>query len=319
MEVEDERIELEDAELDGGEDVSKYGTFSKDMNWSNNVVSIQPVDKTVPSPQVLSHQAVTNTIITATVSTTQPTSTPLSDRRQLLRVSPGTALSDKKRTKLLKQLLESPLPVPSFKLSSTQEAASFSLTAVQDPVIPNIQLSPSPSTNRRKLPSVSPGTALSDKKRQAVLQQLLDSPQSVLHNRPAGEESYTVLDVDREKVETIMTPTSPMSGKKNEGSGENMNRYNSGESNFGEEKSSGFSFDRNPGVADHSFHFGGVDDKGFSFGGGAETGGGFSFLGDDEDMGGKNETGVNDFTFSFAGGSFEGEKEDGAGGRFTFF
>ena len=83
MEVEDERIELEDAELDGGEDVSKYGTFSKDMNWSNNVVSIQPVDKTVPSPQLLSHQAVTNTTMTATVSTTQKTTTPPTDRRQL--------------------------------------------------------------------------------------------------------------------------------------------------------------------------------------------------------------------------------------------
>jgi hypothetical protein len=50
--------------------------------------------------------------------------------------------------------------------------------------------------SKRKAPCVSPGTALSDKKREAVLQQLLESPQPV-------RETSTVLDVNWEKVERI--------------------------------------------------------------------------------------------------------------------
>ena len=46
--------------------------------------------------------------------------------------------------------------------------------------------------------SISPATALSDKKRESVLQQLLESPQPV-------RETRTVLDVDREKVERIVS------------------------------------------------------------------------------------------------------------------
>ena len=53
-------------------------------------------------------------------------------------------------------------------------------------------------TSKMKALCVGPGTALSDKKREAVLQQLLESPQPV-------RETRTVLDVDREKVERIVS------------------------------------------------------------------------------------------------------------------
>ena len=52
--------------------------------------------------------------------------------------------------------------------------------------------------SKMKALSFSPATALSDKKRESVLQQLLESPQPV-------RETRTVLDVDREKVERIVS------------------------------------------------------------------------------------------------------------------
>ena len=85
------------------------------------------------------------------------------------------------------QQLSLPPPVPTHKLSPAQPTAA----------VPSLQQSPSLMSKRKAL-CVSPGTALSDKKREAVLQQLLESPQLVRDTR-------TGLDVDREKVERIVS------------------------------------------------------------------------------------------------------------------
>ena len=61
------------------------------------------------------------------------------------------------------------------------------------PTVPH----PFPMSKMKAL-SISPANALSDKKRESVLQQLLESPQPV-------RETRTVLDVDREKVERIVS------------------------------------------------------------------------------------------------------------------
>ena len=59
--------------------------------------------------------------------------------------------------------------------------------------VPTLQQSPPPS-----LLCVCPGTALSDKKREAVLQ-MLESPRPHL-----VRETRTAMDVDREEVERIV-------------------------------------------------------------------------------------------------------------------
>ena len=61
------------------------------------------------------------------------------------------------------------------------------------PTVPH----PFPMSKMKAL-SISPATALSDKKRESVLQQLLESPQPV-------RETRTVLNVDREKVGRIVS------------------------------------------------------------------------------------------------------------------
>ena len=52
--------------------------------------------------------------------------------------------------------------------------------------------------SKMKALSISPANALSDKKRESVMQQLLENPQPVWETR-------TVLDVDREKVKKIVS------------------------------------------------------------------------------------------------------------------
>ena len=151
--------------------------------------------------------------------------------------------------------------------------------------------------SKRKALCVSPGTALSDKKREAVLQQLLESPHPV-------RETRTVLDVDREKVERIVTPP-PGADVASEDGG-------FGGFAFGGESSAGFSFENNNDDS-KDFSFGGGEGKEtFSFGDrGAEGPGDFSFFGvGEEDKGGETQGDGEGFSFSFGGG-FEGEKEGG--------
>jgi hypothetical protein len=249
----------------------------------------------------------------ATISPNMTAAAPTSQQTcNFPRVSPGTALSYQKGITLLDQQLESPLPVPTHKLSSTQLAVSSSYKD-NPAAVPALQQSPNPSPiSLRQVLSVSPGTALSDQKRKAVLQQLLESPQPVLHVRQAVE-TQSVLDVDREKVERIVSPPPGTEGRQDGGFGG---------FDFGGEASSGFSFEGNNEGTSNDFNFGGEENKGgFDFGdGGAENAEDFSFFrGADEDKGEESQGEADGFSFSF-GGSFEGEKSGaGGGGAFSLF
>ena len=160
---------------------------------------------------------------------------------------------------------------------------------------------------RRLALCISPGTALSDQKRQAVLQQLLESP------LPPPKKTKAVLDVGREKVERIVTPPlAPPPGPASEGNDDGAFEG----FKFGGDTSSGFNFDNIDDTNNESNIGGG---EMFSFGdGGAKNNDGFSFFGGGkEDDEGEGQGDGEGFTFSFGGG-FDEEK-GGSGGGFSLF
>eukprot|EP00092_Neocalanus_flemingeri_P029169 GFUD01031659.1.p1 GENE.GFUD01031659.1~~GFUD01031659.1.p1 ORF type:complete len:365 (+),score=179.63 GFUD01031659.1:1262-2356(+) len=316
-----EEMEVDKAAEDGCESItdtnqSKHPSTTQLSPQAADNPPLPAVTESVATPQVAASPAAVSTTASMHAVPTQQSPTPPTERRHLLSVSPGTALSDQKRNKMLQKLLESPQP----GLANKQAVASFS-SPDGPAAVPITQLVTTTSLaepDRRHLPCVSPGTALSDKKRKAVLQKLLESPQPMSTVRPQA-----VLDVDRDKVERIVSPLPAAGGGHELGMADDSQENEAvndqfGGFNFWEEPSGpGFSIGFGGDLAGTGFGFGGEDKQGFEFGDdGGEKEGDFSFFG----VGEESQGGGEDFSFNF-GGSFDGEKSgegEGTGGLSLF-